>query len=182
MVGTSTLAPSEASATVTGTVRWMSSPGAGEDRMRAGAHDEEEVAGRAAIHAGVAFALQADALAVARAGLDAEFDGLCFGNGAFAVAGGAVVRGAAGSVAARAGDVELHAAAHLRDLAGAVALGAGHRAAGVRLAVAGGACLLAVDLEARLTAADGGPEIDGGLIFEVGAGLRAARMLLMRRR
>ncbi len=143
----------------------------------AGAHDEKKIAGRAAVDAGVALALQADALAVARAWLDAKLDRLGAGDSALAVAGGAVVRDVAGAVAARAGDVELHAAAHLRHLAGAVALGALRAAADVRLAVAGGAGLLAVDLDARLAAADGGPEIDGGLVLEVGAGLRAARLL-----
>ena len=82
------------------------------------------------------------------------------------------------AVAARAGDVELHAAAHLRHLARAVALGTLCAASDVRLAMAGGAGLLAIDLDARLAAADGGPEVDRGLILEVGAGLRASRTLL----
>ena len=94
---------------------------------------------------------------------------------------GQVVGDAPCAVAARAGDVELHAPAHLRHLAGAVALRALHAAAGGRLAVAGGAGLLAVDLDARLAAADGGPEVDRGLVFEVGARLRAVRLLGMLR-
>ena len=56
-----------------------------------------------------------------------------------------------------------------------------HRAAGVRLAVAGGADLLAVDLDARLAAANRRPEVDRGLVFEIGARLRAARLLRMLR-
>jgi hypothetical protein len=70
-------------------------------------------------------------------------------------------------------DVELHASAHLGDLAGAVALGAFHGTAGGGLAFAGGAELLALDFEAGGAAADGGPEVDGDLVFEVGAGLGA---------
>ena len=49
------------------------------------------------------------------------------------------------------------------------------------LAVAGGAGLVAIDLDARLAAADGGPEVDGGLVFEIGAGLRPARPLRLLR-
>ncbi len=56
----------------------------------------------AAVDAGVAFALQADALPVARAGLDAELDRLGAVDDALAVAGGAVVGDAAGAIAARA--------------------------------------------------------------------------------
>ena len=84
-----------------------------------------------------------------------------------------------GAVAARAGNVELHPAAHLRHLAGAVALRAMHRAAGVRLAVAGGARLLPVDLDARLAAANRRPEIHRRLVLKIGARLRSARTLLL---
>jgi len=43
--------------------------------------------------------------------------------------------------------------------------------------MAGGADLLTVDLNACLAAADGGPEVDRGLVFKVRTGLRAARAL-----
>ena len=46
-----------------------------KDRIRACADDEEEIACGTAVDAGIALALQADALAVTRARLDAEFDG-----------------------------------------------------------------------------------------------------------
>ena len=93
------------------------------------AHDQVEVARRAAVQPRIALALQPDPLAVARARLDAELHRLGAVHHAFAVAGRAVVRNAPGPIAARAGDVEFHAAAHLRHLAGAVALRALHRAA-----------------------------------------------------
>ena len=51
----------------------------------------------------------------------------------------------------------------------------------MRLAVAGGAHLLAIDLDARLAAANRGPEVDRGLVFKIGAGLRTARRLGMLR-
>jgi len=51
---------------VTGTVSLNVVAHPREDRMRAGADDEEEVAGRAAVHPGVAFALQTNPLPVAR--------------------------------------------------------------------------------------------------------------------
>ena len=91
------------------------------------------------------------------------------------MAGRAVVRGFSRPVAARAGDVELHAPAHLRHLASAVALSAGLGAASVRLAVAGGAHFLAIDLYACLAAANRRPEVDRGLVFKIGARLRTAR-------
>src|SRR5579872_407215 len=152
----------------------------GKHRMRASAHDDKQVPGRSPIRTGVAFALQTNALSVARPGLDAEVDRLRFAHGALAMARGTVIGDAAGSIAARARDVEFHASAHLRHLAGAVALGTSHGTAGVRLPVAGGAGLLAMDLQTRLAAANGRPEIDGGLILEVGARLRAARTLIVR--
>src|SRR6185437_4388712 len=83
-------------------------------RIRASAHNQEQVAWRAAVCASIALALQPDALPVARARLDAEIDRLGAGEGALAVTGGARVGNAAGAIAARAGNVELHAAAHLR--------------------------------------------------------------------
>src|SRR6202034_4129463 len=72
---------------------------ASENRIGTRAHDEEEIAGGAAVDACVAFALQADALAIARAGLDAEVDGFSARNDALAVAGGAVILDVTGSVA-----------------------------------------------------------------------------------
>ena len=88
-----------------------------EDGMRAGFDDQEEVAVGASVGAGVALAGEADALAVAGAGLDAELERLAAGDDAGSVAGGAGVGDFTGASAARALDVELHASAHLGDLA-----------------------------------------------------------------
>ena len=47
-----------------------------EHRIRPRPHNHIEVAGRATVHAGIALAGQPNALAVARARLDAKLDGL----------------------------------------------------------------------------------------------------------
>src|SRR5271166_3858552 len=148
-----------------------------EDRVRAGADNEKQVAGRAAVHTGVAFRLQANPLAVARAGLDAKLDRLAPADQAFAVAGGAEIGRVPGAVAARAGNIELHAPAHLRHLARAFAFRALRRPAAGRLSMAGGARLLTVHFEPRLATANRRPEVYCGLVFEIGARLWAARTL-----
>src|ERR1700734_255994 len=148
-----------------------------EDRMRSGAHDKKQVARRTAVDAGIALALQANALAVARAGLDAELDGLSARERSLAVAGRAGIRHAPRAITPRAGDVEFHAAAHLGYLAGALALRALNLRPDVALAVAGGAHVLAVDLDARLSAANRGPEVDCGLIFKIASGLWTVLLL-----
>ena len=83
--------------------------GAGKNGVRAGADDQVKVAGRAAVESGVALAGEANALAVAGAGLDAEFEGLGAVDDAFAMAVGAGVLHFAAAATARALDVELHA-------------------------------------------------------------------------
>ena len=90
--------------------------------MIAGADDGVKVAWRSAVGSSVSLAGNADALAVARAGLDADLERLGVRDRAFAVARGAGGQILSGSVAARALDIELHAAAGLGDLSGTVAL------------------------------------------------------------
>ena len=112
-------------------------------------------------------------------GRDADLHGFGAGDAAVAAAGGAGVAQLAGAAAARAGEVELHGAGHLGDVAGAFALRAGDFAgAGGAGAVAGVADFVAGDVEARLGAPDGLPEIDIHHVFEVaalfGLGLRRA--------
>src|SRR5579859_812432 len=143
--------------------------------VTAGADDHVKVALRTAIGACVALALQANALSIACARLDAELDRFGPVDQALPVTGRACVGDASRPTAARAGNIELHAPAHLRNLAGTAALRAGHGSAGRGLSVAGWANLLAANLDARIAAANGRPEVDGSLIFEVGAWLRAAR-------
>jgi hypothetical protein len=74
------------------------------------------------------------------------------------------------AAAARAGEAEFHGAGHLRHIAGAFALRAGDFAgAGRSGAVAGAADFVARDVETRLRAFDGLPEIDVHHVFEVAA-------------
>src|SRR5581483_785189 len=152
-------------------------------RMRAGAHNQEQVSGRSAVHARVALALQPDSLPIARSRLDAKLHSLGPAYRAFAVAGGAGIRNAPGAIAARAGNVEFHPTAHLRHLARAIALGTRDHATRDGLAVAGGADLLAMNLNLRLAAANRRPKVHRRLILKIGARLRSARLLrLMRSR
>jgi hypothetical protein len=57
-----------------------------KDRMLSGADDYIEVARRPPVHSGIALAREADALAVARARLDANFQRFGALHGAFPVA------------------------------------------------------------------------------------------------
>src|SRR5579872_3394761 len=94
-----------------------------EDRVIPGTDDGVKIAGRAAVSSGVAFAGNADALAVAGAGLDADFEGLGMCDCTFPVACRARRQILPGAVTARTLNVELHAPAGLCDLSGAVAFG-----------------------------------------------------------
>src|SRR5471030_2730860 len=137
-----------------------------------------EIARRRSHGAGVAFAGNAQEAAVARAGRDAEFDG--FGSRHAAVAaGGTGVAQFPGSAAPRAGEIEFHGARHLADVAGAFALGTSDFArTGGAGAMAGGADIVTGDVDLRLSAFDGLPEIDVHYVFQVsalfGRGLRLA--------
>ena len=73
-VGTLSLVPRAASAKVTGTASVRLLAVAAEHRVRLDVHDDEQVAGRAAVAAGTAPALEPDALAVGDAGGDADLD------------------------------------------------------------------------------------------------------------
>src|SRR5579862_3548915 len=142
-----------------------------KDRMIAGPDDGVEIARDAAVRSGVAFARQTDTLAIASARLNADFERFGVRHRAVAVtsrAGGQIFPSA---VAARTLHVEFHASASLCDLAGAVAFGALARGLDSSLPVAGGADVVARDVEAHDAATNGGPERDVDLIFEVGAGL-----------
>ena len=107
-----------------------------KDRMVSGADDHVEVAGRSSMGAGIAFAGNANALAIARTSLDTDFQRFGLLHGSFAMAGAAGCYVLASAVAARAGRIELHASAGLRDLAGAAAFRAGARRFDIALAVA----------------------------------------------
>ena len=115
----------------------------------------------------------ADALPIARSGLDADFERLGVRNRAFAVTGRTRRQILAGAVAARTLDVELHASAGLGDLPGAIALGTFAGSLERSLTVALRADILPRDVEAHDAAADRRPEGNVDLIFEIGAGLGA---------
>src|ERR1035438_2755244 len=84
--------------------------------------------------------------------------------------GGTGVAQFTGTAAARAGEVELHGAGHLADVSRAFALLAnGFAAASGAGAAAGVANLVAVDIDARLGALDGLPEVDVHDVLEVAA-------------
>src|ERR1019366_10393178 len=98
-------------------------PPAREPGMRPPFDNQKRVPPHATIRTCVAFAREPYSLAIACARLDAEFQRLAPGHYALAVPGCADGLSLAGTVAARTLDVELHPAAHLRHLAGALAFG-----------------------------------------------------------
>ena len=92
------------------------------------------------------------------------------------MAGGAGIAQPSLAVAARAGEVELHGAGHLVDVAGAIAFRA-HRGSAARprpVPWQVSQISWRVDIERDLGAADGLPEIDVHSVFEVGAFFGAA--------
>ena len=151
----------------------MSSPSRLKIGCALGSNDDVEIAGRAAVGTGVAFAGETDALTVAGSGLDANFERLGLRHRAFAVAGGAGRQILAGTMAAGTLDVELHPSAGLRDLSGAVAFGTLSGSLEKALTVAIRADIVARDVQAHHAAADRRPERNVDLIFQIGSGLRA---------
>ena len=145
---------------------------AAEDGMLFGADDGVQIAGGSAVRAGVAFARQPNALAVASAGFDAYFQGLGFAEAAFSVTGGAGRNVFSGAVAARALHIELHTSAGLRDLAAASTLRTLSRSFLKALAVAGAADVETRNVQAHDAAPNGRPEGNLDLIFQIAARLR----------
>jgi hypothetical protein len=121
--------------------------------------------------------LQADALAVAGAGLDAELDrlGAMTTPSPWQVGQAFEMR----PVPPQRGQGMLNFMRPPICVTWPVPLHSGQvrGCAGRGLAVAGGADFLAVNLDAGVAAADGGPEIDWRLVFEIGAGLGTALRL-----
>ena len=146
---------------------------AAKHRMLARAHDNVKIAGRAAMAAGIAFAGQAYALAIARSGLDAHGERLGATDHAFAVTDVADSSRMSGAAAARAGDVEFHAPGSLRHLSGAFAFRADAGGLEISRAAAVRANILAHNVQPQLGAANRLPESRIDLIFEIGALFRA---------
>src|ERR1035441_729856 len=129
-----------------------------------------EIARGGAHGAGVAFTGDAEAGPVAGTGRNADLHALGVGNASPAAAPGTGVAQFAAPAAARAGEVELHGAGHLADVSRAFALLAdGFAAAGGTGAAAGIANVVAGDIDARLGALDGLPEVDVHDVLEVAA-------------
>src|SRR5436305_4789756 len=84
-----------------------------EHRMLLNPYDDEQIARRAATSAGVAFARDAYALAIARARFDSNFERLSNADQALSVAVGTLIHDLAGSMTSWACHVELHAPAGL---------------------------------------------------------------------
>src|SRR6185312_7231285 len=141
-------------------------------RVLAHANDDVKIARRAALRPCIAFAGDANALAIARAGFYADFQRLCALHCAFAMAHRARRLHLASATATRASNVELHAATGLRNMPASVALRAGRRSTNHSTAVAVGTSIKARDVQAHHRAADRVPEADVHLIFKIGAALR----------
>ena len=135
--------------------------------------DHIKIASGSAVSSGIPFACQADALAVARAGLDPNFQRLCPADRAVAVTRGTSGKVLARALTARALHVELHPSAGLCDLSRAVAFGTGPWRFDVTLSMTGRANILASNVELHDAAADRRPEGNVHLIFKVGARFRA---------
>src|SRR5256885_12957045 len=134
--------------------------------MRLNPYIYVEIAGRAAACAGISFARQANALAVARAWLDAHLQRLSVVHHAFATAHAANRPRFAGAIAARASDIELHVAGFLRDLPFAIAFWAGAGSFDVAVAAAVLARVVARYIQAQHAAANRCPERHVDLIFK----------------
>src|ERR1043166_1355930 len=144
--------------------------------MRADAGRDVEISGRAAAHAGLAFAGNANALAGLGAGRNVDAHGFLAHDASSAAASRTWVAGnLSGAAASRAGLPKLHRTFGDRYRAAAFALGAGlRRRAGLcarpvtRLALDG-----TVDRERGLKAAHGVEEVDVHRRFDVIAALRS---------
>ena len=147
---------------------------AAKHRVLAHANDDVKVAGGSTVRAGIAFARQADTLPVASSRLDAHFNRFISGNCAIARARPANSLLLPTATALRAGDVELHVAAHLRDLAFAPAVRASPACGD-----GAGAVTRLADIATRYIQLDHRafyrlPKIYADLIFKVAARFRAA--------
>src|SRR5580692_8913940 len=110
-----------------------------KDRVISGANDHIEVAGRSSMGSGVAFAGNANALAIARTSFNTDFKRFGLFNRSFAMAGATGCYVFPSAMAALAGRIELHASPGLRDLTSAAAFRARARRFDIALTVTGSA-------------------------------------------
>src|SRR5215467_14431970 len=115
--------------------------------MVADADDDVEIAGSAAVEAGIAFPGDTNALSVAGARLHPDLQRFSTFHHTVAMAGRTGILRFAAAAAARAGHIELHTPAGLRNLALAVALRAGYLRAYRAFAAAAAAGIHAGDVE-----------------------------------
>src|SRR5579863_4889183 len=142
-------------------------PLAVKHRVVAGADDDVQIAAWTAAKSRVTFPAQPDALAIASPGLDPHFERFGALYRTFAMADRAGGNVLAGSVAAGAGNVELHTPALLRDLSGAVALGALPRRFNVAFSVTVSAYIAASYVQAHHAAPNRRPEGNVDLVFKI---------------
>src|ERR1035437_3789014 len=141
-----------------------------EERVRFHFGSDVEIARGGAHGAGIALAGDAEAGTVARAWRNADPHEFGVGDAPLPAATGTSVAQLAGTAASRAGEVELHGAGHLADMSRTFALLAGGFAgAGGTGAAAGIADVVARNIDARLGALDGLPEVDIHDVLEVAA-------------
>src|SRR5580658_2871621 len=132
------------------------------------ARGDIEIAGRRAHGSRVALARHPQPRAVARARRNAHVYGFGMGDASLALAGGAGIFQLTAAAALRTGQVEAHGAGHLGDGTGPIAFRARYGlAAGRTVSMAGGASVVAGNIEPRLRALDGLPEIDIQGILEI---------------
>ena len=116
IVGTSILAPETGFGDADGNADLDVVAVAREERMLFDARGDVEVARRRALRAGVTLAGNTEPRSVLRAGGNVHRYGFRTRDAAIAMAGGAGILQLAFAAAARAGEIELHGAGHLRDL------------------------------------------------------------------
>src|SRR5579863_1183054 len=143
-----------------------------KDRVISGANDHIEVAGRSSMGSGVAFAGNANALAVARTSFNTDFKRFGLFYSSFAMTGAAGCYVFSSAVAARAGRIELHAPPGLRDLATPAALGTRAWRFDIALTVAGSADNAPGDVQLHDAAPDRRPERNVDLVLQVRPRLR----------
>ena len=143
--------------------------------MLSGANNNVEISWRSAVRSRIAFSRQANALAVPRTWLDAHFQWLGAGHNSFTRARGAAFLGLAGSAALRAGDVELHSPGCLRDVSAAASARTRFRFSDHAFTTAVRAAFLTGDVQAHDGTADGVPETDVHLVFQIAAGFGLSR-------
>src|ERR1700730_2093871 len=142
-----------------------------KDGVVGGSDDHVEIAPRTAMRSGIAFARDAEALAIAGPGLDSNFKRFGTFDRSFPMTIGAGRDIFPRPVASWTGDIEFHPSASLRDLAFAAAFGAGTAGLNKAVAVAVRTGIPPGNIQAHHAAANGRPERHVDLIFKVRSGL-----------